>query len=505
MTRRVDGPEARDVANRTRVAALYRQPTVAPITLTPELRGAIDARTAAFRANHDLPSVVLAVGAGRELVHVSSAADPAEPTPAADTVFRIASMTKSFTAAAVLQLRDRGLLRLDDPVRLHVPELAGLVGPTSDSPPITIRHLLSMAGGMASDDPWGDRLLDADASTMDALFDGGATFAAAPGGFSYSNFGFAMLGRVVTNVAGLPCQDVITDQLLIPLGLTDTTWTAPPVGPVAPPYWRVDDALTLEPVLGDGGFAAMGGLWSTVTDLVRWCGWMLDAFPPRDDPDDPILARASRREMQQVANALPPRVTPTDGAARVSAGGYGFGLNVVVDSHLGPVVQHSGGLPGYGSHMAWLPQRGVAAVALANSRYAPARELTREILDLLVQANAAPLRPVPASAALATAAAALVALLNDWSDEVAATVFSFNVGLDEALSRRRRIAVERRSDHGPLVIRTVTALNLAEADIQVVDDRGTPMTLALMLSPEPTTTVQWYELSASQPVDEDTP
>jgi hypothetical protein len=98
-----------------------------------------------------------------------------------------------------------------------------------------------------------------------------------------------------------------------------------------------------------------------------------------------------------------------------------------------------------------------------------------------------------------------VALLNDWSDEVAATVFSFNVGLDEALSRRRRIAVERRSDHGPLVILTVTALNLAEADVQVVDDRGTPMTLALMLSPEPTTTVQWYELSASQPVDGDTP
>jgi hypothetical protein len=77
---------------------------------------------------------------------------------------------------------------------------------------------------------------------------------------------------------------------------------------------------------------------------------------------------------------------------------------------------------------------------------------------------------------------------------VADTLFSFNVGLDDALERRRCIAAERRSEHGPLIIRTVSARNLAEADVQVVDGRGTSMTLALMLSPEPTATVQWYEL-----------
>ena len=472
---------------------------MAQINLTPELRGAIDAQTAAFRADNDLPGVVLAVGAGSDLAHVSTAADPAEPTPTADTVFRIASMTKSFTAAAVLQLRDHDLVRLDDPVARHVPELAGLAGPTTDSPPITIRHLLSMAGGMASDDPWGDRLLDADSATMDGLLRAGAAFATAPGGFSYSNFGYAMLGRVVTNVAGRPFQHVITDRLLIPLGLTDTTWTAPPVGPVAPPYWRVDDALTLEPVLGDGAFAAMGGLWSTVRDLTRWCGWMLDASPPRDDSDDPILSRSSRREMQQVANALPPRVTLTDTGTRVSAGGYGFGLNVVVDSHLGRLVHHSGGLPGYGSHMAWLPERGVAAVALANSRYAPARDLTRDVLDLIVDADAAPIRVPPVTPELTTAAHALVALLNEWSDHRAAEIFSFNVALDDAPARRRHLALTRRGAHGPLTIRTVTALNLAEVDVEVVDDRAAPMTLALMLSPEPATTIQWYELRDPTP------
>lgn len=465
------------------------------------MRAAIDARTVAFRADGDLPSVVLAVGSGARLTHVAVSADPAEQIPTADTVFRIASMTKSFMAAAVLRLRDRGLLRLDDPVALHVPQLDGLVGPTRDSPPITIRHLLSMAGGMASDDPWGDRLLDASEATMDALFRAGATFATAPGGFSYSNFGFAMLGRAVTNVAGRPFQDVITEDLLRPLDMTATTWTAPTGALVARPYWRVDDALVIEPVLGDGGFAAMAGLWSTVTDLVRWCGWMLNAFPPRDAADDPILSRASRREMQQVANARPPSVAPGDDGVRITSGGYGFGLNVVVDSHLGLMVHHSGGLPGYGSHMAWLPDRGVAVVALANSRYAPARHLTRDILDLIVGADAAPARAAVCPPALMKATHALVALLNDWSDDVAGELFSFNVALDDALPRRRRIAAERRSEHGPLVIRTVTARNLAEARVEVVDDRSAPMTLALMLSPEPRPKVQWYELRDPQPTD----
>jgi CubicO group peptidase (beta-lactamase class C family) len=79
-----------------------------------------------------------------------------EAPPDADTGFRIASMTKSFTAATIVGLRDGGLLALDDPIARHVPELAELRGPTADSPVITIRHLLTMSAGLATDDPWGD-------------------------------------------------------------------------------------------------------------------------------------------------------------------------------------------------------------------------------------------------------------------------------------------------------------------------------------------------------------
>lgn len=454
---------------------------------------------------------MLAIAAGGGIVHLSAplhperhgtpAADHPEPGPA--TAYRIASMTKSFTAAALLQLRDRGRLRLDDPVADHVPELAGLTGPTADSPAVTIRQLVSMAGGLASDDPWADRLLDADHATMDALFRSGATFATAPGtAFVYSNYGYAMLGRVITAAAGRPFQEHIARELLAPLGLTGTGWVPPAPsgapGGVAPACWLVDGELVAEPVLADGGFAAMGGLWSTAADIARWSGWLADAFPARDDPDDPVLSRASRREMQQVATAWPPLITTDDdGATRVTAGGYGYGLNVAVDSRLGFMVQHSGGVPGFGSNMRWLPDRGVGAVALANLRYAPARHLTLDALDLLAGAGVIPQRSAPAPAVLADAARDLVELLNRWDDARAAELFAFNVHLDEPLERRRRQAAERLAEHGPVEIRSITALNRAEADVDVVDGRGRALTLSLMLSSEAGRWIQWYELTES--------
>src|SRR6478609_8564533 len=74
--------------------------------------------------------------------------------PAADRFFRIASMSKSFTAAAILQLRDRGSLGLDAPVIDYLPWATGLSGLTADSPRITVRHCLTMSSGLPSDDPW---------------------------------------------------------------------------------------------------------------------------------------------------------------------------------------------------------------------------------------------------------------------------------------------------------------------------------------------------------------
>src|SRR6476620_2266622 len=116
----------------------------------------------------------------------------------ADTVFRIAAMTKSFTAMSILKLRDEGKLSLDDPAERYVPELKALKYPTSDSPKITIRYLLSHSTGFPEDNPWGDQQLADSDEQLSQMLRRGIPFSTSPGtNYEYSNLGFAILGRVV--------------------------------------------------------------------------------------------------------------------------------------------------------------------------------------------------------------------------------------------------------------------------------------------------------------------
>jgi len=223
-----------------------------------------------------------------------------------DTVFRIASMTKSFTCAAVLALRDEGAFTLDEPVTRLVPELDGLHGPDG-SPPITLRHLMQMTSGLATDDPWADRHLDIDTASLDALLRGGPTFAARTGDeFEYSNLGFGIIGRVVRRVTGVTVQQQVSERFLEPLGMDATTWLQPEHDGWARPHRVQDGRAVVDPLppLGDGDIAPMGGLWSTVRDLARWVAW-LDAAnlatPPVHDADRWLVA-SSRREMQRIQN-----------------------------------------------------------------------------------------------------------------------------------------------------------------------------------------------------------
>jgi len=97
-----------------------------------------------------------------------------------DSVFRIASMTKSFTAMSLMKLRDEYKLRLDDPVAAYVPELAKLQYPTRDSAPITVRNLLTMSAGLPQDDPWADRQLADTEAQLSELMNDGLTFSNPP-------------------------------------------------------------------------------------------------------------------------------------------------------------------------------------------------------------------------------------------------------------------------------------------------------------------------------------
>src|SRR5919106_1254777 len=159
------------------------------------------------------------------LAPLSAAAIALQPAPTAARTGRIASMSKAFTALAILKLRDEGKLRLDDPAERYVPELKGWSYPTGDAPKIRVRDLLNHTAGMVEDNPWGDRQQVLTEAEFTALLKAGVPFSRAPGlAMEYSNLGYALLGRIISNVSGQPYQDYIRTRLMVPLGMTSTTY-----------------------------------------------------------------------------------------------------------------------------------------------------------------------------------------------------------------------------------------------------------------------------------------
>ncbi len=418
----------------------------------------VDAIFERLAARQAAPGIAYGVVIDGGLAHtggLGTLRDGADLRPDQDSVFRIASMTKSFTAAAVLLLRDEGRLRLDDRVAMWVPEATGVERLTADSPPITIEHLLTMSAGFPTDDPWGDRQQGLDFDRFAELLRGGVNFAWAPGTrFEYSNLGYGILGRIVTRAAGMEYRDFMRERLLEPLGMTATTYIRDevPEERLALGYVRRDDAWLEEPIDPYGALASMGGVFTSVGDLARWVAGFTDAFPPRDDPEGHPLSRTSRRDMQQVHRSVGPELTreSADAVPALLSGGYGYGLFVSDDLHLGRVAGHGGGYPGYGSYMRWHPASGIGVIALANARYVPMIHPVGEALAALVRRQAGRIRRVTPWPQTIDARAVVERLLERWDEHAARALFAMNVDLDEPLPRRRATFEGLREVHGSL-------------------------------------------------------
>jgi CubicO group peptidase (beta-lactamase class C family) len=375
-----------------------------------------------------------------------------QTVPDERTVFRIASMSKSFTASAIMLLRDAGALALDDPAATYVPELAGWVNGAADAGPLTIRHLLTMTAGFPTDDPWGDRQQGLPIEEFRGLLAHGVGFNWAPGTrFEYSNLGYAVLGLIVTAASGLPYDEFIRARLLAPLGMTRSGFSAAefPAAELALGYRRGPGGWEEVPFDPYGAFAPMGGVFSCVADLATWSAGFAAAFPPDGAASLAAhpLAPASRRQMQ-----LPQAVTGWRAPDRIPGGPpaapsyYGFGLFVDEDPEFGRMVSHSGGYPGFGSNMRWHPATGLGVIALGNGTYAAMYALAELVHKALLTPSAAyhvALAPARADGRAGgpwpetlTAADAVNRLLQDWDDAAADALFTGNVALDRPYQER---------------------------------------------------------------------
>jgi CubicO group peptidase (beta-lactamase class C family) len=407
----------------------------------PSTLAAVDDLFAARPSAAIAPSVSYGILAGGRLVHSAGFGtfDDTGEMPGPDTVYRIASCTKSFTVTALLMLRDAGRLDLDTPITDLIP-VARLRLPTPDSPVPTVRMLMTMSAGLPTDDPWADRQEPLTNDEFDSLLADGLRFVTVPGtAFEYSNLGYALLGRVIEVVTGRGYRNFVASEVFGPAGLSstgfDTGVDAP--GGLATGYRRLDDAWLALPFSRPGAFSAIGGVFSSVRDLAGWMQVFVDAFaedPSATGPTGrPLLAAASRREMQQLARVVPPGPT----SASTGVAGYGFGLFVQHDPRHGHVVSHSGGYPGFSSHMRWHPESGLGVVALENATYAGVGAPVTAALDLLLDRAGTVRRSATPWPETLRAKAIVDSLLAHWDDDAALGLFADNVLADEALNRRR--------------------------------------------------------------------
>ncbi len=376
------------------------------------------------------------------------------------TGFRIASMTKSFTAMAILRLRDEGKLNLTDPASKYISEVKNVKNLTKDSPAITIENLLTMSAGFPEDNPWGDRqLADTDDELLKFL-QNGISFSTSPGlEYEYSNLGFGMLGRIITTVSGKPYQQYISETIIKPLGMNDTRWefTEVPKEQLALGYRWENNGWKEEPILHDGIFGAMGGLICSVEDFSKYIEFHLSAWPPRNDDESTIIKRSSLREMHQLQKlgALVTDAKTITGEPCPIVGGYGYGLGYRRNCNSVVSIRHGGGLPGYGSHWSFLPEFGIGIVSLSNLTYGALSAPNARVVDTLIYLAKLSPRTLPVSKILQQRQNDIVELITKWPEEKL-NVLAENFLLDHSLDSWKKSSSSILAESGNIL--TVVAV-----------------------------------------------
>jgi len=417
-----------------------------------------------------------------------------------NSLFRIASMSKSVAAMAILQLRDQGRLGLDDPITEYLPETSALTYLTTDAPEITIRHLLTHSAGFPEDNPWGDRqLADSDAELM-GLIEGGISFSNVAGiEYEYSNLGFALLGQIVQVVSGMDYRDYTQTYIFEPLGMTSTVWEFENASPnhLVLGYDWLDEAWVNIPLEHHGAFGAMGGLITSIEDFTAYVALHLSAWPPRSDPDYGPLKRSSLREMHQpwrFASLLPDFRYP-GGRECPSATAYAYGLRWMEDCEGRVIVGHSGGLPGFGSNWTMMPEYGLAVMSFDNITYGGTSTLNTAILDGIIATAGLEPRSLPVPDVLEMRKNQLVDLLPEWEGARESGIFAENFFKDSRLSDIVLHSLELFELAGEIQgVRELVPENQLRGSF-VIDGTNTDILVFFTLSPERVPLIQQFRMA----------
>lgn len=320
-----------------------------------------------------------------------------------DEVFRIGSMTKTFTATAVVMLRDAGVLRLDDPLAQWIPQAPH--GPT-------LRDVLQHTSGLPP--VGGFPFTRTDRAVTDDELVGGLSAIALrtpPGeAYAYSNLGYALLGRVVERASGVRYRDYVRTHVLDPLGMRASAFDPPAhhLARASVPPWQL------------GAAEASGGLYSTVSDLAKYVAWQLSAYP---------AGSRTLREMHRASFST--GLTKTGRAEGIGLGWWSYR-----SCALEQVVRHTGGADSYRGEIVMLPQRGVGLIVLTDNVDSKTGVIMDNAIDLLAKTGGFQPRVLPLSPSLARAGSALAALVASFTpaayEQLFAKEFRAAVSPDQA-------------------------------------------------------------------------
>jgi CubicO group peptidase (beta-lactamase class C family) len=293
------------------------------------------------------------------------------------TIYHWASITKTLTGIAVMQLRDRGLLTLDDPIVKYIPELGQVHNPFGDMGDITLKHLLTHSAGFRGATwPWKDKPWQPHEPTrweqLAAMFPY-TEIEFLPGSkWSYSNPGIIFLGRTIELLTGDAYEVYIDKNILKPLEMHESYFDATPYHLLknrARSYFLTGDELTAAPFDVDTGITVSnGGLNAPIADFAKYLNFLM-GDPKRQAVYDGVLKRSSLEEMFQPVLRIEPDTPPAPGAEPVEES---QGLSFFIEKHFGRTyVAHSGGQNAFETHFYYHPETRTAYAVAFNTLARP--------------------------------------------------------------------------------------------------------------------------------------